>query len=123
MIEIFKKVVFENYSNFNGRASRREFWIFALINVITSILLAIGLGMFSYSLAVSISVIYRLVLLMPEITVAIRRLQDQDLERWNIFIPFYNLYLLSLEGTAGLNENGEDPREREELIELGKDLN
>lgn len=79
--------------------------------------------MFSYSLAVSISVIYRLVLLMPEITVAIRRLQDQDLERWNIFIPFYNLYLLSLEGTAGPNENGEDPREREELIELGKDLN
>jgi len=30
MIEWYKKVVFENYANFNGRARRSEYWWFTL---------------------------------------------------------------------------------------------
>ena len=30
MIEWYKKVVFENYANFNGRARRSEYWYFTL---------------------------------------------------------------------------------------------
>jgi uncharacterized membrane protein YhaH (DUF805 family) len=123
MVEVWKKVFFQNYANFNGRASRKEFWTFAFVNVMISLMFWIGLGAVSNNLAIIVSVIYRIAVVLPEITVAIRRLQDQDLERWNIFIPFYNLYLLSKEGTIGPNHHGDDPREMEELIELGKDLN
>ena len=28
----YKKVVFENYANFNGRARRSEYWYFILFN-------------------------------------------------------------------------------------------
>ena len=30
----YKKVVFENYANFNGRARRAEYWWFFLFNLI-----------------------------------------------------------------------------------------
>lgn len=33
----WKKVVFENYANFNGRARRSEYWYFVLGNVILMI--------------------------------------------------------------------------------------
>ena len=38
MIEWYKKVVFENYANFNGRARRSEYWYFILMNFIISII-------------------------------------------------------------------------------------
>lgn len=38
MINWYKKVVFENYANFNGRARRSEYWYFTLMNLIIAIL-------------------------------------------------------------------------------------
>jgi uncharacterized membrane protein YhaH (DUF805 family) len=32
MFNWWKKVVIENYANFNGRARRSEYWYFALVN-------------------------------------------------------------------------------------------
>ncbi len=32
MIEIYKRVMFDNYANFSGRARRSEFWYTTLIN-------------------------------------------------------------------------------------------
>lgn len=34
IIDAFKKVVFENYANFKGRATRCEFWYFTLVNIL-----------------------------------------------------------------------------------------
>nr|WP_256469813.1 DUF805 domain-containing protein [Flavobacterium humidisoli] len=31
---MYKKTVFDNYANFNGRASRREYWTFVLMSII-----------------------------------------------------------------------------------------
>jgi len=39
MIEWYKKVVFQNYANFSGRARRSEYWYFNLLNVIIALLL------------------------------------------------------------------------------------
>ena len=38
MIEWYKKVVFENYANFSGRARRSEYWYFLLMNFIIAII-------------------------------------------------------------------------------------
>ena len=47
MIEFYKKVVFENYANFKGRARRSEYWYFTLANVLIYLSIAIIAGLFS----------------------------------------------------------------------------
>ena len=109
MLEMYKKVVMNNYANFKGRARRKEFWMFFLVNMIISFVLGLVLGLISPSLAI-IANIYSLAVLVPAIAVFVRRMQDIDKEWWNIFIPFYNIYLACQEGTKGSNKYGADPK-------------
>ena len=37
----YKKVVFDNYANFNGRARRSKYWYFILFNALFSLALTI----------------------------------------------------------------------------------
>lgn len=74
MIDWYKKVVFENYTNFKGRARRSEYWYFTLANIIISILLMLvdkALG-----LKIGISNLYSLAVFLPGLAVAVRRLHD-----------------------------------------------
>ena len=119
MIEWYKKVVLENYANFNGRARRAEFWWFLLGSVIISIVLqiidrVIGIAIFG--------TIYSLAVLIPSIAVAIRRMHDVGKSGWFILIPIYNLILAFTEGDKGPNEYGPDPKnEYDEINKLGTD--
>ena len=50
LVNYWKKVVLENYANFDGRARRAEFWWYFLANLIISVVLniidaVIGLGL------------------------------------------------------------------------------
>ena len=74
MINWYKKVVFENYANFSGRARRSEYWYFALMNLIIAIITAIidkSLG-----LKFGTNTIYSLAVFIPGLAVAVRRLHD-----------------------------------------------
>lgn len=74
MINWYKKVVFENYANFKGRARRSEYWYFALMNLIIAVLTAIidkSLG-----LKFGTNTIYSLAVFIPGLAVAVRRLHD-----------------------------------------------
>ena len=80
MIDWYKKVVFENYANFKGRARRSEYWYFTLANIIISILLmlldnALGLKIGSSNSGV-LNSIYGLIVFLPGLAVAVRRLHD-----------------------------------------------
>lgn len=109
MIEWYKKVVFQNYANFNGRARRSEFWYFALVNFIISLVLNTGLGMISPSLAL-VGSVYSLAVLAPAVGVGIRRMHDIGKSGWYILIPLYNIYLWTLDGEPGSNEYGSNPK-------------
>ena len=83
MVSAFKKVVFQNYLNFNGRARRAEYWWFALDSFIIGIVLAginecaVSSGDFVTILLTSI--LYygiSLALLLPGFAVVWRRLHD-----------------------------------------------
>lgn len=120
MIEWYKKVVFQNYANFDGRARRSEYWYFVLVNSIISILLNVVLGMISPSLTM-IAAAYSLAVLVPSIAVGIRRMHDVGKSGWYILIPLYNLYLACTEGEQGPNEYGPNPKNSfEEINEIGK---
>jgi uncharacterized membrane protein YhaH (DUF805 family) len=72
------------YSQFEGRATRREFWWWVLFTM----LVATGLGLFSVvpvgegDLGALLSGIWWLVVLLPSTAVAVRRLRDAGRAWW-----------------------------------------
>ncbi len=111
--------VLKNYAVFNGRARRKEYWMFFLFNVI----IAIGLGVISVipkvgSLGSVIANIYCLATLIPGIAVAIRRMHDTGRSGWWLLmglIPFVGaivlLVFLVQDSQPGENEFGPNPKE------------
>lgn len=136
MIEWYKKVVFQNYANFNGRARRSEYWYFLLFNIAIFFLVAIIgaiLGslfndvMTGLVIAYVFILLYNLATLIPSIAVLVRRLHDVNKSGWFYFVAFIPLVgviwliiLLCSEGTSGNNEYGSDPKnEVEGIDEIG----
>lgn len=108
----YLKVVKDNYANFNGRASRQEFWMFVLFNLIFSI--AAG-ALDSMLGTMFISAIYGLAVLIPGLGVSIRRLHDTSKSGWFLLlalVPVINLvviYFFILESKNSANEYGDPP--------------
>lgn len=121
MIESYKKVVFENYANFNGRATRSEYWYFVLANAIISIPLNYILPLVIAPELALVGTIYSLAVFLPSIAVGIRRMHDVGKSGWYILIPFYNLILLCTDSEDGTNEYGADPNDifSDEIDEIG----
>jgi uncharacterized membrane protein YhaH (DUF805 family) len=125
MLQWYKKVVFENYSNFKGRARRSEYWYFALMNIIILIVAAVldnvlGLtfGVLPYGY---LYVAFALAVFIPGLAVAVRRLHDVGKSGWFYFIvlipligAIWLLVLFFTEGDHGENQYGPDPKAIEE---------
>jgi uncharacterized membrane protein YhaH (DUF805 family) len=101
-------MVLKNYAGFKGRARRKEFWMFNLISLIISYSL-IALVFVDPSLSF-VNIIYSLAVLVPSLAVAARRMHDVGKSGWFYLIPFYNLYLLCINGEVGENKYGPDPK-------------
>jgi uncharacterized membrane protein YhaH (DUF805 family) len=118
---------FDNYANFNGRASRPAYWWWFLFGVLVSLVTRVLDGLLGsnvvrydqYGMGVSIGIISGLVglgLLLPSIAVLVRRLHDTDRSGWwywIILIPILGwlvlLYFLVSAGTPGANRYGPPP--------------
>lgn len=99
--------VLKNYANFNGRASRSEFWYFFLFHVIILVVLGtVGNMMPALSF---LSLIYSVGTLLPNIAVWIRRMHDTNHSGWYCLIPIYSLILAATEGDRRTNDYGADP--------------
>ena len=137
MIEWYKKVVFENYANFTGRARRSEYWYFTLaqfIILLSLVLLGvIGGSIFDnvlggFFVAYGVFVLYSLATLLPTLGVVVRRLHDVGKSGWFYFIAFipfvggiWLLVLMCTEGDYGDNDYGSDPKnDVQEMNEIGK---
>jgi len=115
LIEVYKKVILEKYVAFDGRARRREYWMYVLANFIVAIALGI-IGMiirFPF-----ISTIYGLAVLIPGIALSIRRMHDLNKSGFWILLSFipiigwiWLLILAATEGTKGDNTYGPDPKQ------------
>lgn len=112
--------VFSKYATFSGRAPRSEYWYFALFNLIASIVLTIAdslLGTMSSEGDVGLlGGIFSLAILIPGISVGVRRLHDINKSGWWLFIiliPIIGIILLIVwhctKGTDGANDYGSDP--------------
>lgn len=73
-------VALKKYAIFNGRSRRTEFWMFALINL----LIVVGLGVVDFIYETPrLTLIYGFAVLIPSLSVTVRRLHDTDRSgRW-----------------------------------------
>ncbi|MBQ4818929.1 DUF805 domain-containing protein [Aquimarina sp. MMG016] len=120
----YLKVLKENYANFEGRARRKEYWMFTLFNVLIILGLYVLAMVFLFmeinalaSVFGILYVIYALGVLVPGLAVAVRRLHDTGKSGWMILVGLIPLiggiWLLVLyvtEGDKGDNEYGPDPK-------------
>ena len=105
----------QQYTDFNGRARRKEYWMFFLINFLIAFALAtfetlFGLNISAYSGQSFLSNLYYLAVLIPSIAVGVRRMHDVGKSGWFLLIPIYNLVLAVTEGQKGDNQYGADPK-------------
>jgi uncharacterized membrane protein YhaH (DUF805 family) len=122
-MEWYLKVLRE-YANFNGRARRKEYWMFVLINFLITIVLygitLAGAAMESGALASiggGLVMLYALAVLIPSIAVAVRRLHDTGksgayylLIFLPIIGPIWLLVLFATDSTPGPNQYGPNPK-------------
>lgn len=92
------KSVFLKWSDFKGRSRRREYWYFALANIIVSILLAVVDNVVFKSAGTGpLGGLYSLVVLVPGLAVSFRRLHDIGKSAWWLLvalIPLVGLVVL-----------------------------
>ncbi|MBT3482597.1 MAG: DUF805 domain-containing protein [Opitutales bacterium] len=105
----------KKYATFSGRASRSEYWMFVLFNLIFAIV-AIVLDRVAGTDGIIYSV-YVLGILLPSMGVAIRRLHDTNRSGWRILmslIPLIGGILLIVwvcqDSDAGDNQYGANPK-------------
>jgi len=112
--------VLSNYSVFHGRAHRREFWMFMLVNIILSgVLMVVDkiLGWPRVGSSGPLSLIYSLLVLLPFFAVQCRRLHDTNRTAkwlWLWCIPVLGWLMLlafwSQQGTPEENRFGPQPK-------------
>ena len=112
----------KQYADFGGRARRKEYWMFFLFNVIFSLLATLldhTFGLRGEDLdSGTISIIYSLLVLIPGIAVAVRRLHDIGKSGWMLLVVLIPLIgfiwlivLFVTEGDRGINKYGPNPKE------------
>lgn len=113
--------VLKNYVGFDGRARRKEYWMFTLFNIIASIVLTVvDVVVGTYNVETGwglLSGLYTLAVLLPSLAVSVRRLHDTDRSGWWLLIglvPFIGwlvlLVFMVMEGNSGSNRFGDDPK-------------
>ncbi|ASN81413.1 DUF805 domain-containing protein [Deinococcus ficus] len=133
----YLNVIKNHYADFKGRARRREYWMFTLINAIITFVLQIpaqgalmgmamqsdasgapSAGLTGIALISSILLlVYTLAVLLPSIGVAVRRMHDTGRSGWLLLlglIPFIGwlilLYFYVQDSQPGANKWGPNPK-------------
>lgn len=118
-LEVLKK-----YAVFTGRARRREYWMFTLINS----LIIFGLGFIATftgdingpvsELAVVVAIGYYIGIIGPVLSVSVRRLHDTGRSGWWLLIALVPLVgsiavlvFMVLDSQQGPNQYGSNPKE------------
>ena len=112
-LEVLKK-----YAVFTGRARRSEYWLFFLANVIISVVIGLVFGVLGLGeLGSMVSLLYGLLVLLPNLGVTFRRLHDTGRSGWwllILLIPFIGaivlLVFMALDSQPGDNKYGPNPK-------------
>ena len=109
----------KKYAVFSGRARRKEYWMFVLINALISCAIVLVLGIVGAAQAADgLSALYSLAAFLPGLAVTCRRLHDTGRSGWwflLVFLPIVGyivlIVFLCLDGQPGENAYGPNPKE------------
>lgn len=111
MVEATKKM-FTNYANFNGRTSRRDYWLAILGYFIISFVLGFISGLiFGTDKGVTsiVSIVFGLATIIPMLAMDVRRLHDINKSGWFLLLEFIplvgSIILLVFACMPSVNEN------------------
>ena len=111
-----------HYADFDGRARRKEYWMFALVNIGVYLSVSAVAGILSWMweplgwLPMLAYLVFALAVAVPSLALTVRRLHDTGKTGWLVLIgliPLVGLvllYFMILEGDPGPNEYGPDPK-------------
>lgn len=114
--------VLKKYAVFDGRARRKEYWMFILINIIVSFVVGFIDGILEIYTGEELfilSTLYVLILFLPTIAVQVRRLHDTNRSGWwvlLIFVPILRIVLLVFliqDSDPNPNKYGNNPKTSE----------
>lgn len=128
----YLNVIRNHYADFRGRARRREYWMFVLINAVITVILQLPFQIQNVSAAANgetatpsglallslvLSALYGLAILLPSLAVTVRRLHDTGRSGWwslIALVPFVGglvlLIFTVLDGQPGTNKWGPNPK-------------
>lgn len=119
----YLEILKHKYADFSGRARRTEYWSFVLFNFIFAMVAIVLDNIFDITFVGIIgygplSSLYMLAMIIPSLSVAVRRLHDTGKSGWMILISLipiiggiWLLVLLLTEGDVSENEYGPNPKE------------
>ena len=114
----FISCIRDKYCCFDGRARRKEYWMFVLFNFIASFVVGFIDGFLG--MQGIIQGLYGLAVFLPGLGVTVRRLHDTDRSGWTLLlllIPLIGAIILfifeCMDGTPGENRFGPNPKELE----------
>ena len=100
--------IFRDFSNFDGRSTRLEMWIYLINNAVLGCVLAFLIGPFVW--------IFNVAATIASIGLTVRRFHDIGLNGWfltGLFIPVLNLFFLVMlyffKSNPGTNKYGPNP--------------
>ena len=134
----------KNYANFSGRARRSAYWYFVLFNFIFSIVAAILDNLFGTTIKLEtaqgfmavpygyIYILYALFMIIPGLSLSVRRLHDVGKSGWFILISLiplvgaiWLLVLFCTDSVPGANQYGPNPKgigNFDEIDQIGSNL-
>jgi len=111
--------VLKNYATFTGRARRKEYWMFVLVNclVVAGLVIIESVIRGDNSGTAILANLYLLAVLLPTLAVAVRRLHDTNRSGWWLLVSFIPLvgaivlliFLVS-DSQPGDNRYGPNPK-------------
>lgn len=121
----FLDVIKNKYAKFDGRARRKEYWMFQLFYYLIMAVVFLVFGMLTavtgseafMTIALGIYFLFVLALLLPMLAVTVRRLHDIGKSGWWIlisFVPYIGpivlLVFCCLDSESGANKYGPNPK-------------
>jgi len=112
---------FKKYATFSGRATRKEYWMFVLINFLITLGIMVIAGVIMQATENGIGSllgnIYNLVIFLPSLALSVRRLHDTNHSGWWLLIsliPLIGFVVLLIfmvtDSQQGDNKYGPNPK-------------
>ncbi len=106
--------VLGQYTDFSGRARRKEYWMFVLANFIITAVLSVIDYIIGYNIFVGL---YSIAILIPSLAVCVRRLHDIGKSGWWMLIclipvigEIWLIVLFCQDSQYGANQWGANPK-------------